>query len=80
MSKNLHIRHLRFVGRDNKHLRLTLHDGKQEWSAIAFRQGHWAEKLRPAQAIDIVYNLEFNEWNGTRSMQLNIVDLHPSEE
>lgn len=80
MSKNLHIRHLRFVGRDNKHLRLTLHDGRQEWSAIAFRQGHWAEKLRPAQAIDIVYNLEFNEWNGTRSMQLNIVDLHPSEE
>jgi single-stranded-DNA-specific exonuclease len=58
---------------------LILDDGRQTWNAIAFRQGHWARKLQSSQYIDVVYNLEFNEWNGTRTMQLHIKDLHPSE-
>jgi single-stranded-DNA-specific exonuclease len=56
-----------------------LHDGKQIWSAVAFRQGYWADRLRPTQQIDIVYMLEFNEWNGERRMQLEIKDLRPSQ-
>jgi single-stranded-DNA-specific exonuclease len=60
-------------------LRLVLHDGKQIWSAIAFRQGYRANKLSLAQQIDVVYMLEFNNWNGERRMQLEIKDLRPSE-
>ena len=60
-------------------MRLVLHDGRRTWSAIAFRQGDWAEKLSLSQPIDVVYNLEFNEWNGQRQLQLNIKDLRPSE-
>lgn len=80
VTKNLQVKFIKQVGRDGHHLRLVLHDGKQTWSAIAFRQGHWAGKLKPAQTIDAVYSLEFNEWNGSRTMQLNIKDLQPSKE
>jgi single-stranded-DNA-specific exonuclease len=79
LSRNLTIKSLKTIGQDNHHLRLALHDGKQIWSAVAFRQGYWADRLRPTQQIDIVYMLEFNEWNGERRMQLEIKDLRPSQ-
>lgn len=79
LTRNLQVKYKKVVGRDNHHLRLMLHDGRQTWSAIAFRQGHWANRLQVSQKIDAVYNLEFNEWNGERRLQLNIKDLRPSE-
>jgi single-stranded-DNA-specific exonuclease len=79
LSRNLTIKSLKTIGQENHHLRLALHDGRQIWSAVAFRQGYWADRLRPGQQIDIVYMLEFNEWNGERRMQLEIKDLRPSQ-
>jgi single-stranded-DNA-specific exonuclease len=79
LSRNLTIKSLKTIGQDNQHLRLILHDDKYFWQAIAFRQGWWADKLRLSQQIDIVYLLEFNEWNGERRIQLEIKDLRPSE-
>jgi single-stranded-DNA-specific exonuclease len=78
LTQNLIVKHRKAVGQDQKHLRLILHDGRQDWPAIAFRQGHWANKLRPSQRINVVYNLEFNEWYGERNIQLNVKDLYPS--
>jgi single-stranded-DNA-specific exonuclease len=80
LAKQLRIKLNKEVGRDGDHLKLRLFDGKRDWDAIAFRQGHWNGKLQPGQYIDAVFNLEFNEWNGNRSMQLNIKDLYPSED
>ena len=77
VSRELMVRHKKAVGQEGHHLRLVLHDGVQTWSAIAFRQGHWAGKLHISQPIDVVYTLEFNEWNGERQMQLNLKDLRP---
>ena len=77
VSRELTVRHKMAVGQEGHHLRLVLHDGVQTWSAIAFRQGHWAGKLHISQPIDVVYTLEFNEWNGERQMQLNLKDLRP---
>ncbi|MBE7556606.1 MAG: single-stranded-DNA-specific exonuclease RecJ [Anaerolineales bacterium] len=79
LSRNLTIKSLKTMGQENQHLRLALHDGKQIWSAVAFRQSHWANRLRLSQQIDIAYMLEFNEWNGERRMQLEIKDLRPSQ-
>ena len=79
ISRNLQVKAKRALGQDQQHLRLTLHDGRQAWSAIAFRQGAWAEKLALDAHIDVVYNLEFNEWNGRRQMQLNLKDLRLSQ-
>jgi single-stranded-DNA-specific exonuclease len=75
LSRRLLVRQIKAVGQDGHHLRLILHDGKQHWSAIAFRQGVWTKKLKFGDYVDAVYSLEFNEWNGQKAMQLNIKDL-----
>ena len=79
LTRGLRVKYLKPVGHEERHLRLILDDGNQTWNGIAFRQGHWARELQTSQYIDVVYNLEFNEWNGDRTIQLNIKDLRISE-
>ncbi len=79
LTRNLTIKAVKAIGQEGHHLRLVLHDGKQVWQAIGFRQGEQAGSLRLGQLIDAVYTLEFNEWNGERQMQLELRDLRPSE-
>ncbi len=75
LTRHLKIKQSKAIGQDGSHLRLVLHDGRQNWNGVAFRFGHLASELTIGRYIDVVYGLEFNEWNGQRSMQLRIVDL-----
>ena len=77
-SRNVQVRDSRPVGSEGKHLKLTLFDGKAVWDAIAFGQGHWAGRL-PGR-IDIAYNLQVNEWQGEKRLQLNVQDIRPAGE
>jgi single-stranded-DNA-specific exonuclease len=63
------------VGKDNAHLKLTITDGHIYFDAIAFRQGHWQDKLPPV--IDLIYTFEINMYNGHATLQLNVRDLKP---
>ena len=65
------------VGRDSAHLKLKLNDGIVTFDAIAFRFGHLIRDL-PAE-IDLLYTFEVNEYNGNETFQLNVIDIHPSE-
>ncbi len=78
VSRNLQVINARTVGSEAAHLRLTVKDGGVTYNAIAFRQGHWAGRLPPV--IDLMYTYELNSFNGRESMQLNVIDLKPSEE
>jgi len=76
LSKNVEVVESSTVGADNKHLRLALtHDGKVIRKAIAFRNGHWLEKLQSGAKIDIAYRVDVNEWNGNRELQLKIEEI-----
>jgi len=75
LSRNVRVQKQRAVG-NGKHLKLTLYDGQVAWDGIAFRQGERAGKV-PNQ-VDIVYNLEVNEWNDQRRLQLNVQDVRPA--
>ncbi len=73
LSREVIVRDARVVG--ERHLKMTLSNGRAVWDAIAFRQGGWAGKL--PRRIDIVYTLEVNEWNEEKRLQLNVKDLRP---
>jgi single-stranded-DNA-specific exonuclease len=64
-------------GADGQHLKLRLDDGRggPAYDAIAFRLGRLAEHFPRHPWIDIAYTLEAHEWNGTRTLRLNIKDL-----
>ena len=77
VSRKLTVERSRAVGRDRSHLKLTVTDGWETFEAIAFRQGHWKDKL--PEKIDILFNFEINEFRGKKNYQLNIKDIQPSE-
>jgi single-stranded-DNA-specific exonuclease len=76
VSRGLQVRAARTVGQEAKHLKLTVSDGWITYDAIAFRQGHWMEKL--PLAVDLLYRFEANEFNGRSTLQLNVRDLKAS--
>ncbi len=45
------------------------------FSAIAFQQGHHYESIKEGKQFSACYHIEENEWNGVKSIQLNIKDL-----
>lgn len=57
-----------------KHLKLTLTDGRHRIDAIGFNM---AEKL-PDGPVDAAFTLQENTWNGRTSLQLNLKDLRPA--
>ncbi|HIE57997.1 MAG TPA: single-stranded-DNA-specific exonuclease RecJ [Anaerolineales bacterium] len=76
VSRNLKPARYRTVGKDNSHLKMTVSDGNISFDAIAFRMGEWAEKM-PAR-VDLLYRFEFNEFNGRKTLQLNVQDIKAS--
>ena len=74
LSRGVEVRDRRAIGSGQKHLKLTLRDGRGvAWDAIFFRQGELLSQV-PAR-IDVAYTLEANEWNHRRQLQLNVQDL-----
>ena len=65
----------RIVGRN--HLRMKLGQGDRSFNSIGFSLGH----LKPAfegGEMDILFRPKENEFNGTRSLELELVDGRPS--
>ncbi|MBU1203086.1 single-stranded-DNA-specific exonuclease RecJ [Patescibacteria group bacterium] len=75
MSKEVKVTGVRKVGNDNRHLKLELAKGNKTKGAIAFGLGD--REIEIGDMVDIVYNLNINQWNGNREIQLNILDIHP---
>jgi single-stranded-DNA-specific exonuclease len=74
LSTGIAVRGRRAIGKEGKHLKLTLSDGRgAAWDAIYFRAGHLVSEI-PGQ-VDAAYTLEANEWNHRKRLQLNVQDL-----
>jgi single-stranded-DNA-specific exonuclease len=76
VSRDLKVNRPKPVGKDGAHLKMVVSDGWISFDAIAFRQGHWIEKM--PSSIDLLYSFELNEYNGRQSLQLNVRDLKPA--
>lgn len=63
------------MGLTGQHLKLKLTDGANIFSAIGFSQTEKWSHLRIGDAIDIVYYIEINEFNGRSEVQLKILDI-----
>ncbi len=74
MMSNAFIVERRTVGRDDRHLKFSVQRaGRPPLDAIAFGMGEWAKDL--SGYFDLAYQLEINEWNGRRTLQLNVQDI-----
>ncbi|MGO4546164.1 single-stranded-DNA-specific exonuclease RecJ [Paenibacillus sp. 2TAB23] len=66
----------RTIGKDSKHLKLSLGSGRPLLDGIGFSMGMLAEGLRPGSKVDVIGELSINEWNGQRKPQLQLHDMH----
>ncbi|MBI4256672.1 single-stranded-DNA-specific exonuclease RecJ [Candidatus Uhrbacteria bacterium] len=76
VSRGVRVASCSAVGKEGGHLKLRLQSqtGKLV-EGIGFGFGDWAEKLSLGQSVDVVYEIQVNEWNGNRQLQIRIVDL-----
>lgn len=79
LLKNIDIMNIRTVGSAQEHLQFPIRHGDKTVGAIAFRFGKHLDKIDPKKPHDLVCNLEINEWNGWKKLQLRVVDLKPSD-
>ncbi|HNR46562.1 MAG TPA: single-stranded-DNA-specific exonuclease RecJ [Anaerolineaceae bacterium] len=77
VSRNVRVRYFKAVGEEGRHLRMVVTDGKIDFSAIAFRQGHWANQM--PERVDLLYSFERHTYQGNEELQLNVRDIKPTE-
>jgi len=83
-AKGLEVKDARIVGNNGKHLKMELmiFNGQasrgKTFKAIGFNLGDWQDKLKMGDAVDMVFELIVDEWNGHRDLQLKVVDLRPA--
>ena len=78
MLRGMRVSELRLVGNGSKHLKMALKStagGPQVFDAIGFKLGAEFPDLKKDDLIDVVFNLSQDEWNGTKKMQLKLIDL-----
>ena len=77
LYKGLKIEAIRTLS-EGKHLKLDLKDSNTTIKAIGFNLGNLAEEYLIGDKVDIVGNLEINEFNGYSNVQLNLKDVRKS--
>jgi single-stranded-DNA-specific exonuclease len=74
VSRNVKVKMARTVGSEGRHLKLVLEDERGATvDSIGFRMGHLKPELPPY--VDVLYHFEANEYNGRRTLQLNLKDV-----
>ena len=77
VSRDVKVKSFRPVGSEGRHLKLSLDDECGGYfDCIGFRMGSMHTSLTPR--VDVMYQLELNEFNGRKSLQLNLKDVKPA--
>jgi single-stranded-DNA-specific exonuclease len=63
-----------------EHLRVVLRQQKISFTGIGFGLAHKYPILQMNEPVDIAFTLEWNEWNGEKTLQLKLLDLKLSLE
>ena len=79
LAQAVNISEFQAVGTDGKHLRLLVnHHSSAIRKTIGFCFGPWCSKIKKGDKMDLVFEVDVNEWNGNRELQLKITDLRHS--
>lgn len=75
--EKLRVVEARGVGNGEVHLKMQFQNGddKKMLDAIGFSMAKKFRKLKEGDIVDVVFNLEMNEWNGNRNPQAMIIDI-----
>lgn len=75
LLKNVAVSDWQLVGKNNDHLRMVVAKDSIVKQCIGFGFGKIANDLQRGLPIDMVFELDINEWNGSRELQIQIIDI-----
>ena len=64
---------------EGKHTKLVLGDGRNIFTAMYFSNSPDSLKIYNGDKVDLLFNVDINEWMGRRSVQLIVKDVRISE-
>jgi len=75
LSHQVKVADCRLMGNNGAHLKLKLEQDNIVWDAVAFSMGNRLSEVH--SVMNIVYNMELDQWRGQERLRLNILDLAP---
>lgn len=61
------------------HLRFVVKQGRTTFTGIGFNMAQHFALVQSQQPFDLLFTIDENEWNGTKSLQLKVLDIRASE-
>ncbi len=83
LLRNLIVAEKRLVGKTRKHVKLGLRTddtSPQLFEAIGFSMSEVCAEIETGQNIDLLCNIQLNEWNGNQSIQFSMIDIRKSNQ
>ena len=62
------------------HLRIVVKQNDTTFTGIGFNMADKYKLLEIKKPVDVIFTIDENEWNGTKSLQLKVIDIRLSEE
>ncbi len=63
----------------DQHISCSFKQGKNTLRGIGYNMPEHMDVIQSGKPFDIVFQLQLNEWQGTQSVQLQIIDIKPCE-
>jgi len=76
---NLTVDDVRAIGKEKTHAKLTVHDEKRTYDALAFGAADLYKDMRSEDHIDMVLSLQKNEFRGISTIQFMVKDVRRLE-
>ncbi len=73
--KNLEVDTVSLIGKDEKHLKLTVHDGTRVYECIKFNATKYDRTLKIGEKLDMVFTLDINKFRGVETIQFGVQDI-----
>ena len=61
------------------HLRIVVKQNDTTFTGIGFNMADKYKLLEIKKPVDVIFTIDENEWNGTKSLQLKVIDIRLSE-
>ncbi len=76
LTKNVGVKKLVLLGQNGAHLKIFARDTKtgREFPILFFRHNGLAEDFKIGDTLDVVYELDENEWDDSKEIQLKLID------
>lgn len=72
---NLEVNTVRWLGKEQQHLKLSVHDGARVYDCIKFNGSDAERKIRSGDKIDVVFALDINKFRGVETLQFALKDI-----